>query len=945
MINLKIIGYYNHYNTGDEQYKISFLQVFDTYLNSEYTCDFLDCDTIYNKQFDETDIIILGGGDVLNNYFLDKIHKRFHNTNNLILAVSVGLPYVDTLIKSDKLNIISYIFLRTTVDLELFKKYFFDDRIFYLPDLSLLLKNNTTQNNNNYIEKLKIHKNTNKNIVVLSLSRHIYNKDYTTNYNNIITKLSEFCKILINLNNHIVFLPFNTNQINTNENDIIIHNDIVQLLNTNDNITNDNTTNGNITVIDEQLNVNEIFSIFELANLSISMRFHACLFSFYTNTPVIPIYTTRKIKNLLKELEWEHKYDLIKNEKDIPLDIDLDDLLYIYKNLHTDNNIHEKLDNINILLNKQFNENISNFTNCLKYSKQKNKDDKNKKDKLIDDIYEFVNRFIKSKGYQNLKDINDLHLQHLIVNIISYKLTNGCINSQYNYGLQEKIFDKNKDYNHITEWKWIISNELQKEDSNVCVNNINGLFNLKYIDQEDYSGCHRSGWQYVYKNLEIFHNDNSPVFLDLYVDRTFHWNLELNCVLNLIPYKNPWIGFIHHTFDESFSSYNCNTLFNCKEFIESLVFCKALFVLSKYLKDLFDIELKKRNLNIDVYVLMHPTELNVKLFSYQKFVNNKNKLLIHIGGWLRNIYSFYNIELPQSTKFYSGFLIGDKTIKPYGCTNHVIKKIALKGKNMNNYYPSNTFLLDLKKFLLKDSTDINTNDITNDITDITNDITDVTNDITDVNLPRSINLTNQEIIDNVIRLYYLRQYGTLYNQNISTNQHNLQRLHNLRRQIDIPSNCSSNQNFPNCSFDNIINNNWNKHFYDDIVTKINNIEFIEFLENDDYDNLLSENIVYINLVDASAVNTILECIVRATPIIVNKHPAVVELLGETYPLYFISQHNDYNGINLEINNMLKTDRLIRRAHYYLKRQNLNKFKIITFINNFSKILKNITITF
>ena len=188
-----------------------------------------------------------------------------------------------------------------------------------------------------------------------------------------------------------------------------------------------------------------------------------------------------------------------------------------------------------------------------------------------------------------------------------------------------------------------------------------------------------------------------------------------------------------------------------------------------------------------------------------------------------------------------------------------------------------------------------------------------------------------------MRFYYLRQYG---NQNISTNANNVQRLHNLRREIDIPSNCSSNQNFPNCSFDNI-NNNWNKHFYDDIVTKINNIGFIEFLENDDYDNLLSENIVYINLVDASAVNTILECIVRATPIIVNKHPAVVELLGETYPLYFISQHNDYNGINLEINNMLKTDRLIRRAHYYLKRQNLNKFKIITFINNFSKILKNI----
>lgn len=915
MINLKIIGYYNHYNAGDEQYKISFLNVFDSYLRSEYTCEFLDCDNIHNKQIDETDIIILGGGDVLNNYFLDKIHKRFHNTNNLILAVSVGLPYVDTLIKTDKLNIISYIFLRTPLDLELFKKYFFSDRIFYLPDLSVVLKHNKIILNdidkNIYIEKIRIQKNTNKKIVILSLSRHIYNTNYITNYNNIIDKLSKFCKILISLNYHIIFLPFNTNPINLNENDIIIHNDILTLLNTTDNII-----DNNITFIDKQLNTHEILSIFELADLAVVMRFHACLFASYTNTPFIPIYTTRKIKNLLNEFSWDYKYELVKNEQDIPLDIDLEHLLYIYKNLNKNTSVNQKLKDINTFLNTKFNETIYNFIDCLKYYKKKDTNDKNNTDKLIDNTYKFVNEFIKTKGYNNLKDINDLHLQHLIVNIISYKLTNGRINSEYNYGLQEKIFDTTKEYNYISEWKWIISNELQKENNNYS--NKNGLFNLKYMDQEDYSGCHRSGWQYVYKNLEIFHNDDSPMLLDLYVDRTFHWNLELNCILNLIPYKKSWVGFVHHTFDESFSNYNCNTLLNCKQFIESLTYCKALFVLSNYLKNHFDIELKKRNLDIDVYVLTHPTEVNVKSFSYNNFVNNKNKKLIHIGGWLRNIYSFYNIALPQSTTFYSGFLLGDKTIKPYSYTTHVIKKIALKGKNMNNYYPPDNFLCDLKNILNSKNTIEYT--IQNTIENI-----DENNNITN---SRSI---NQEIIDNIIRLYYLRQYNN--NQNISTN--NMQRLYNLRREIALPQNCSSN---PNCSYDNTINNNWNKHFYDDIVKKVNDMEFIEFLQNSDYDNLLSENIVYINLVDASAVNTIIECIVRATPIIVNKHPAAVELLGEKYPLYFISPHDDYSSINLEINNMLKTDKLIRRAHNYLKRQNLNKFKIITFINNFSKLL-------
>jgi hypothetical protein len=99
--------------------------------------------------------------------------------------------------------------------------------------------------------------------------------------------------------------------------------------------------------------------------------------------------------------------------------------------------------------------------------------------------------------------------------------------------------------------------------------------------------------------------------------------------------------------------------------------------------------------------------------------------------------------------------------------------------------------------------------------------------------------------------------------------------------------------------------------------------------------------VYINLVDASAVNTIIECIVRATPIIVNNHPAVVELLGKNYPLYFKSSPLDYTGINREINRLLVNDSKIKSAHNYLKRKSLTPFKIKTFVVKFEKILKKI----
>lgn len=67
-----------------------------------------------------------------------------------------------------------------------------------------------------------------------------------------------------------------------------------------------------------------------------------------------------------------------------------------------------------------------------------------------------------------------------------------------------------------------------------------------------------------------------------------------------------------------------------------------------------------------------------------------------------------------------------------------------------------------------------------------------------------------------------------------------------------------------------------------------NTENLSFLPNEGYDQLLSENIVFLDLYDSSANNAIIECIARATPLLVNPLPAVVEYLGDNYPLYFDS---------------------------------------------------------
>ena len=61
---------------------------------------------------------------------------------------------------------------------------------------------------------------------------------------------------------------------------------------------------------------------------------------------------------------------------------------------------------------------------------------------------------------------------------------------------------------------------------------------------------------------------------------------------------------------------------------------------------------------------------------------------------------------------------------------------------------------------------------------------------------------------------------------------------------------------------------------------------VERLSDRQYDECLSQNLVFMHLLDASANNTVIECILRHTPLLINRHPAVEEYLGENYPFYF-----------------------------------------------------------
>ena len=940
MSKVLVVGYYNHYNLGDEQYKFSIRYILETLPIKPQSIDFIDCDQLYSYETAEYSTILLGGGDVLNHYFLDKINKKFEGISPRpkIVAFSVGIPYNSIFLYSEnlkKLEIFDYIWLRTKQDIPLFSQYFPENKLGYLPDASCFLLDAVpirhltppTISSHEYRKlffTLRLFARTKK-IININLCRHIYHsvEPYLSNYQAIIRELAVFIDKLIQRGYIIVLLPFNTKPVTENkenhENDILIQQDVLRLV----------SNNVNIIHIDFDMSISEILSLYQFFYMSVPMRFHGTLFSIHAGVPMVPIYTTKKIKNALLDIEWNYGYSLETNEKDLPTKFDSRQMMGIFmecaKN-HTMNklllrNVYENFKNTyqeslgslcttiiykandivtpqqeiteSIMDVDEIPEAIDNLTSdSLRLSSAKyprcfglassascnltSEDlplppntpneivieaiDENPITKLEKKLADFA----KENGYQDFREISDPVLQQIAVCIVSYYLTNQ-IDTNYNHGMIQKMFSKTYDFK--SEWGWVLNHHRQQqtmrntriaEDKPEIIENENpdGIFDIEYIDQNDRSGAHRSGWKFVYDNIRHLHRTGSPIKLDLYVDRTFHWKRGIYREIGIIPYTTPWIGFIHHTFDTQFSEYNNTVLLKCPEFLASLRTCRGLIVLSNYLKGLFDAVFSSMNIEVPVFVLRHPTEIrDIPQFDLYKFLNNPDKKLVHIGGWLRNIFSFYRLELRKTYSFDIARMMEIAKPEPakVGCVScrfertiqqlrqlcskkptksvtlhppiqmEKIRKVALKGKFMDNYYPES----DIKQVLGK-----------------------------------------------------YPDFG------------------GMREPAKF------------CSGTNTIKNNWMKHMIDYIESICDSVEIIDTLENPEYDELLTQNLVFLNLTDGSAINTLIECVVRNTPIVVNRHPAVIEVLGENYPLY-------YKDIS-EVDGLLMNTLRIRDAHLYMK---------------------------
>jgi hypothetical protein len=126
----------------------------------------------------------------------------------------------------------------------------------------------------------------------------------------------------------------------------------------------------------------------------------------------------------------------------------------------------------------------------------------------------------------------------------------------------------------------------------------------------------------------------------------------------------------------------------------------------------------------------------------------------------------------------------------------------------------------------------------------------------------------------------------------------------------------------------------NQHEYGNRINIFkNDVELLDRVSDEEYDDLLSKNIVFVEMYDSSANNLVIECIARNTPILINAVGGVIDYLGEDYPFYFKTLK--------EAAKKLKDIKLIEKTNYYLKNnKDVNhKIQFDTFYDGLVKIFE------
>ena len=851
--NIIVAGYFDRWNLGDDLFKDIWVHIFSKPVLSGNNVEYVGLDDLrVCSQLKNCDTLIFAGGDVLNYYFLSELKNIAHKFQfkGKLYAFSVGIPY-QVVIVDGLLDQFHFIMCRAKGDAFNLRRRFGENHVRYFPDISVYLPELfQMEKSKKEFSGLNDHKVFNNRLNVgVFLTRNIYEKN--PHYDEIVKKIAESLDSIAEMTVQgtcgfeLFLIPFNTNGKNVFEDDRLINKDVYEKVRHKEYIH----------VIDKRLSVEEMWWTFKnQLDMNITMRYHAHMYSVVSKVPLVSIYTTRKVQNLLLDTQLSnYSYAFPLNEDDLPVDFSVAKFCEKFTSAFNDrlsivDSMKKYLDTYASL--EQFDDTLKTLVEMpLEKVKVKKRvypltTINNVIESLVKYIWSDAGKIYGEKDVVLVSDEiykNKLNFSTLLSHVDKKDLEKkgdflaalacfGLIHipyPKYHFGMAKKILKE--DFHAKNEFMWVWG-DYQKDNEKFFIENPiirRQYFNATFVGIEDFKGCHRSGWQYTLDHLMSFHSNTSPLIFDNYIDRTFHWAHDVYKYTHLIPFVRPWCGFIHHTFDETYSPYNVPNLFRNETFISSLKHCHALFTLSQDLAVKIKVLLQQYGFkNVLVKSFTHPTECSRLIFSMDKFIDNENRKVVQIGAWLRDNYAIYKL-VPYSRK-----QVPQQRIS--------MRKAVLRGKHMNNYFKP-----DHMEMVMKNISDNEDDDVVYKFDKSALDVT-----------------TNNKFALGVVRS---------------------------------------------------VHEEWNS------------VDIIDTLDNDDYDKMLAQNIVFLKLIDASAVNTVIECIVRCTPVLVNRHAAVEEMLGSEYPFYY----DDLTEAGVKVNDT----ELIKKTNRYLITLNKKKFTMEYFLQD------------
>lgn len=300
------LGFYDKFNFGDETYKDTFKTLFPQH-------EFNFVNQLNDKLINETDIVLLGGGNVLRNQYINELKKV---KNKKIYAYSVGMENNCT----ENLNIFSHIYARDQdTEQKLINKKI---PCTFIPDAALTLNGNPS--NGEKIVKNLFHKENldlySKVIVIIinSYMAGLSSDCLARDAFNFIKFSYDLAKTIDETPASFIFIPFGINQPHD-----------------------DRTTNSWVAskckfwkknyIMFNQQNYQDVLDIISYSDLVISSRLHSSIFSYVTGTHFIDITHHSKNELFVKMIQKNQNSISYWNFNNLTLKEKINELLILPK--------------------------------------------------------------------------------------------------------------------------------------------------------------------------------------------------------------------------------------------------------------------------------------------------------------------------------------------------------------------------------------------------------------------------------------------------------------------------------------------------------------------------------------------------------------------------------------------------------------------------------------